>query len=85
MNQICVFGNTLSKVEFFDYTYDLFVEAGFCDDEDDVIYLEYKLCMKLLDVYGWTAEYYQWVDDGAGVNEAMAELAKLNKAFSEAK
>lgn len=84
MNQISFFGNVLSKVEFFDLVYDTFVEADFTEP-DSMENQKLAILYGILDCYGWMAEYRQWVADGAGVNEAMAELAELLKAFPVAK
>ena len=75
MNQISMFGKKMSKVEFFDYVYDTFVSADFTE-EDSMLNLQLKILYGILDAYGWTAEYRQWVADGAGVTEACASLTK---------
>lgn len=76
MNQISIFGKTLSKVEFFDFVFDTFVEADYTEP-DSMLNLELKILYGILDSYGWTAEYDQWLADGAGTKEAQAELHEL--------
>lgn len=80
MNQISVFGRLMSKVEFFDYVYDTFVEADYTE-ADSPLNMQLKILYGILDAYGWTAEYRQWVADGAGVNEACASMQTLLAAI----
>ena len=82
MNQISVFGKKLNKVDFFDFVYDTFVSAEF-EEEDSLLSLQLNILYGILDAYGWTAEYRQWVADGAGVTEACASLAQTLAALSE--
>ena len=80
MNQISVFGNVMSKVDFFDYVYDTFVDADFTEPES-VLNQVLNILYGILDCFNWTAEYKQWVADGAGANEASASLDETLKAF----
>lgn len=80
MNQVSVFGKVFNKVDFFDYVYDTFVNADFTE-EDSALNMQLKILYGILDAYGWTAEYRQWVADGAGVTEACASLAQTLAAL----
>ena len=80
MNQISVLDNVMSKVAFFDYVYDTFVEADFTEPES-MLNQVLNILYGILDCYGWTAEYKKWVADGAGVHEASASLGETLKAF----
>ncbi|MBP5782998.1 MAG: hypothetical protein J6W04_05605 [Bacteroidales bacterium] len=75
---ITVTVNNFSKVEFFDYVFDTFVEADYAIDDE--AYERYSAQLNvlygILRSCGWMAEYQQWVADGAGVKEAAEALRK---------
>lgn len=73
---IMVHGHMLSKVEFFDYVYDTFVEADYTEP-DSALSCNLRVLYGILDMLGWTAEYRQWVADGAGADEAAERLHLL--------
>ena len=80
MNEISIFGKKLSKIEFFDFVYDTFIEANYAE-ENSFLHSQLNILYGILDCYGWTGEYRQWVADGAGANEAYNELRDLLEIF----
>ncbi len=79
MNTIVVRGYEFSKVEFFDYVFDIFVEADWTEP-GSILWDEYNLLRNILRSYGWLDEYHQWVTDGAGANEAAEQLRRSLEA-----
>ena len=79
MNQISVFGKTMSKEDFFDYCFDVHVNADW-EEPGHPLYLEDKILSDIRRSLGWEEEYRQWVADGAGSNEALSELQTLLNA-----
>lgn len=79
MNRISVFGKTMSKEDFFDYCFDVHVNADW-EEPGHPLYLEDKILSDIRRSLGWEEEYRQWVADGAGSNEALSELQTLLNA-----
>ena len=80
MNTITIKGREFSKVEFFDYVFDTFVEAGY-QEPDHPLCRELNVLRNILRSYGWMGDYQQWVADGAGANEAAEELRRSLNAL----
>ena len=80
MNQVSVFGKVFSKVEFFDYVFDTFIELDYAIDDEAYAKFdaEYNILRGILRSYGWEAEYQQWI------NKDRAVLEELPKAFPTA-
>lgn len=60
MNRISVFGKTMSKEDFFDYCFDVHVNADW-EEPGHPLYLEDKILSDIRRSLGWEEEYRQWV------------------------
>ena len=83
MNVITINGREMSKVEFFDYVFDTFVESE-REEPGSPIWGKLNVLRCLLRSNGWLDEYGQWVADGAGANEAAEELQRSLSAIPAA-
>lgn len=79
MNQVSIFGRDFSKVEFFDYVYEAALYANWSEPGEH-FWVEYQIVLGILRTLGWEAEYWQWVADGAGINEVTEEMHRLRTA-----
>ena len=60
---VSVNGREMNKVEFFDYAFDTFVEANWCEPWE-LRSIEWDICKMILFSYGWENEYQAWVANG---------------------
>lgn len=65
---VSVFGRELNKGEFFDYAFDSFVEANYCEP-DEAPSMQWNICKMILFSCGWMDEYTEWVANGCGLQD----------------